>query len=267
MQSLILKLASSFGGCVTVYGAVYICFRIAEKFSTPRLKQELTNAIITSSLFTIGSSLPRLFTSIFDAVFTENLWSLRGFFRSTLASIVTVIILIIFWSSSVPDDWHIRISVLDQADHPGVRTWFLIASRSPQGMEMGRHGEIIGASPNASLAFQWLPLHMLVFGPFIYNLLADYSFDCHEANNREFVAAAKFNDRPDCDYILFVIRWNIYIFVYRVIYIPCNNWPHHTSWFCTDSIFRSSLHEVLQPNYLHNSYSLPILSEVFRIFR
>ena len=172
MVSLLVKMASLLR-CSTVYGALVTCIRIAERQSKQNFKRDLADALRTSAIFTFGTILPSLRISLFDAIFTEHLWSWRGFFRSCLASVVTVTISIMFWYSSVPDDWHVRISGFPQANHPNVQTWFLVASRSTQGMELGRHGEIIGAVPNASLSLTLVPLHIFVFLPFVYNLVAD----------------------------------------------------------------------------------------------
>src|SRR5271156_2031279 len=83
------------------------------------------------SIFFFITKLPRYWISVFDYFFTARLWSARGFFRSCLASLLTVTILVFVWYSSVPDNWHLQIVGLHDAKNPNPNTvtWSLVAIR------------------------------------------------------------------------------------------------------------------------------------------
>jgi hypothetical protein len=124
---------------------IWKCFSIAEKLSKQPFKRQLARAIQKSSIFTIGAVLPRFCIYVFDAIFTGNLWSIRGFGRSCVASIITVTILLIFWYSSKPDEWLIRITDLERTNIPNASIWTVVAIKQltpgPCKFDIGLHGD------------------------------------------------------------------------------------------------------------------------------
>ena len=186
-MALLLKMAS-FLGCGSVFLVLFVCFRELERLSKQPFRRELANVIQSSSIFTIGTMLPGFFISAFDAIFTANLWSRRGFFRSCVASVITVTILLVFWYSSIPGEWHVSVARCDAPNTPNKSIWFVVAIRQvdPQAgnIEMDRHCKFNLIPPtnkpmsnNSVTSYAAVQLHRLdtfVLLPFIYNLFADF---------------------------------------------------------------------------------------------
>jgi hypothetical protein len=81
---------------------VWTCVKVVEGVSKQPFKRQLAEVIATSSIFTVGKMLPAFALSAFDAIFTDELWSLRGFIRSCMASIVVVVIYPVFGIRAYP---------------------------------------------------------------------------------------------------------------------------------------------------------------------
>jgi hypothetical protein len=144
MLSLLVK-TFPFLACIGFAGALRICFKTLEQLSKQTFKRQLARAIETSSIFTVGTMLPGFCITAFDAIFTDNLWSIRGFIRSCIASVVIVTILLVVWYSSIPDEWHLHIVALGRENHPNVSNWFFIATHVTPGgydINIGPHGEL-----------------------------------------------------------------------------------------------------------------------------
>jgi hypothetical protein len=120
--------------------------------------------------------LPNFWLSAFDAIFTDKLWSLRGFVRSCMASIVVVTILFGAWYSSIPDDWHLIIYSTGDPYNPPATTWAVIAIRTPdlRDVMIGPHGELDLLVKKGPLNLQSARLGGILFAPFIYNLFVDF---------------------------------------------------------------------------------------------
>jgi hypothetical protein len=173
--------------CGASAATIWKCFKELDAISKPQFKRMVARAITSSSIFTVGTMLPSLCLSAFDGIFTDNLWSRRGFIRSCIASLVTVTILLVVWYSTIPNIWNVRFAALGITGHPEApRWWTLIAiphftnvpfniDISPEGVFrtipgdiLSRHGGTLYASVNM--------VGIKVFGglPFIYNLLVDF---------------------------------------------------------------------------------------------
>jgi hypothetical protein len=135
-----------FLACIGFGSVLWVCFKTLEQLSRQPFKRQLTRAIQTSSIFTIGTMLPSFCISVFDAIFTGNLWSIRGFGRSCIASVVTVTILLIFWYSSKPDEWLLRIATFERQGIPDASQWAVVAIRQTTHgkcrIDIETHGEV-----------------------------------------------------------------------------------------------------------------------------
>jgi hypothetical protein len=164
--------------CGGSYYVLWRVFKIFDGIAKQPLKRQIATAIRTSSLFTVGTMLPGFLVSAFDAIFTDNLWSIRGFGRSCLASVVIVTILVVFWHSSIPDEWHVNIAALRNAKCPqAASTWSLIAARSAD-LTFGLNGEIHVMpfhSTNKVMAISVHRIDTFVMIPFLYNFGADFA--------------------------------------------------------------------------------------------
>jgi hypothetical protein len=81
--------------------------------------------------------------------------------------------LFIVWYSSVPDEWHVRIASLGNAHDPNASpTWWLIALRGTI-MDVDLHGAFHATQPGTEPAIL-TRLDVLVFYPFLHNLVADF---------------------------------------------------------------------------------------------
>jgi hypothetical protein len=173
--------------CGASAATLWKCFKEVELISKPHFKRQIARAITTSSIFTAGKILPTLFISAFDALFTENLWSRRGFLRSCIASLVIVTILFFAWYLSIPDEWRVRFVTLHHTDNPDSTWWTLIAiphyinvpfnlDIDPQGQLHKIPGNILsnqGGTMTFALNIQGGV--QVFFGlPFIYNLFVDF---------------------------------------------------------------------------------------------
>jgi hypothetical protein len=172
--------------CGASGATIWKCFKEVEAIAKAQFRQQITRAIQTSSIFTVGTMFPTLCISAFDALFTERLWSWRGFVRSCVASFVMVIILMVVWYSTIPDEWRVRVVGLAITDHPeSPRWWTLIAiphyknvpfnlDVNPQGQFSTIPGDIL--RQGGTLTFALNIQGVRVFGglPFIYNLIVDF---------------------------------------------------------------------------------------------
>jgi hypothetical protein len=169
--------------------ALWKYFKELEVISKPHFKRRVAHAIQTSSLFTVGKILPTLCISAFEALFTDNVWSKRGFGRSCIASLVIVTILLLVWYLSILDQWRLRLVALGIAGDPHSTTWTLIAiphyTNVPFNLDIDVHGhlstirgDILGRQGEAgSVTFtvdfdHQLPIYWGL--PFIYNFFADF---------------------------------------------------------------------------------------------
>ena len=165
------------------FGAVvWKCVKVVESVSKQAFKHQLAAAIETSSIFTAGKMLPSFWLSVFDAIFTDNLWSLRGFARSCLASTVVVTILFGAWYSSIPGEWALRIYKTGDPDNRLLRTWIIVAIKQPtppgfRDFIFGPHGEL-GFSEQfpfkGTIQAQTQRLYAIAVLPFFYNLFTDF---------------------------------------------------------------------------------------------
>jgi hypothetical protein len=151
---------------------IWKCFNVVGHLAKEQYKRELARAILTSTLFTIGSRLPSDCTLAFEAVFTDNLLSVRGFIRSCIASLAIVTALFIVWYLSIPDEWHLRISNIEAANDPDLSSWWLISMRG-HAIDIGLHSDLHrihgGAEP-----MMLYRLDVLVFYLFLYNIGTDF---------------------------------------------------------------------------------------------
>lgn len=166
---------------------VWKCVKVVEGVSKQAFKRQLANAIVTSSVFTVGKLAPRLLLSAFDAIFTGKLWSLRGFVRSSVASVILITILFGLWYSSIPEGWELRIAALGYETNSTATTWFLIAVRQSApgvgGVDIGLHGELTVTPPapvgktgiNIATPMMLHRLDVFVILPFFYNLFFDFT--------------------------------------------------------------------------------------------
>src|SRR6266852_3822103 len=76
---------------------IWTAFSRTEPLLRQTTKENIANSIRTAQLTDLGSELPRIFVSLFDAAFTDRLLSWRGFFRSSVASLCVVSGLLLFW--------------------------------------------------------------------------------------------------------------------------------------------------------------------------
>ena len=161
--------------CGASIATIWKCFNVVESLSKQPFKQQIANSIATSSLFTVGTRLPEFCIIAFEAIFTDKLWSIRGFIRSCIASIVVVAILFAVWLSSIPDEWHLRISALAHAGVPNASTWFLIGIYGDV-IDIDSHGHLHAAAISSPYT-EAMSIHRLdIFGilPFLYNFVADF---------------------------------------------------------------------------------------------
>jgi hypothetical protein len=160
--------------CGAICVVIWTCFKVVEKDNLYKFKRELATAIRTSTIFTIGTKLPGFWIYVFDAVFTDKLLSIRGFIRSCMASITIVAILFVFWYSTIPAEWHLRIANLAEPSVPNAApTWFLIAVQG-YGIDIGLRGEVIVNQREALGHMNIIRLYPFVYLPFLYNFLADF---------------------------------------------------------------------------------------------
>ena len=118
----------------------------------------------------------------FEAIFTARVWSIRGFIRSCIASLVVVTILFGVWYSRIPDECHLRIVALGSTQVPNSSTWYLIAVHG-YGIDIGPHGEpqvnptqaFAGGGKRYVEAMSIHRLDVFVVLPFLYNFIADFA--------------------------------------------------------------------------------------------
>jgi hypothetical protein len=177
---------TSMAGCAGSYIVILRCLTIAEKLSTPLFRRNLATAIRSASIFGLAARLPDFFIGVFDAIFTEKLWSLRGFFRSCLASVVIVALLLTLWYSSVPDHWLLRVTALHVTDAPEKWRWYIVGI--PQSKDLPFNFDIdskgqMHTIPNpeyhealhsVTVALNMHMLDTFFFLPLFYNFLADF---------------------------------------------------------------------------------------------
>ena len=177
-----------FLGCGLSVAALWKCFTEVERISKAPFRRQIAQAITTSSLFTFGNIFPPLLISVFDALFTEHLWSKRGLLRSCIASVTILIIFGLVWYLSIPNEWRIRLVDLARAGHPDSRTWTLIAIRhyanvpfnldiDPQGTFHTVPGDILDNRGGKLFVPLSIEVGVSVFGglPIIYNVLVDFA--------------------------------------------------------------------------------------------
>lgn len=166
--------------CGASIAVVWKSLTILESISKPSFKNQVATAIVSSSLFALGTRLPRFCVNAFEAIFTDRIWSIRGFIRSCIGSIIVVSILFAVWLSSIPQGWHIRVADLPTARAPHTSTWCLIGVHG-YGIDIDSRGNL---HTNPRIAFaqghqyvEALTIHRLdvfVILPFFYNLFADF---------------------------------------------------------------------------------------------
>jgi hypothetical protein len=169
----------SFVVCFGSWAALWKCFKIVDNLSKSEFKQQVVAAITSSSsIFTIGTKLPGFCLTAFDAIFTDHLWSMRGFGRSCIVSIITVTFLLIIWYSSIPGEWHVTLVALSSKDIPHASQWNVMATYG--GLNVGPHGELsvtptLPPGSSKEMMFSRERLDILVFLPLLYNLGADFA--------------------------------------------------------------------------------------------
>jgi hypothetical protein len=177
-----------FLACGISVATLWKCFTEVERISKAPFRRQIAQAIMASSIFTFGKILPTLFISAFDTIFTDALWSRRGFVRSCIASLVIVTILALVWYLSIPDAWRVRFVDLGRAGNPESRTWTLIAIRHytnvPFNLDIDAEGRLhpipgdIVGNQGGTIGFPTsIETGISVFGglPIIYNVLVDFS--------------------------------------------------------------------------------------------
>jgi len=94
-----------FASCFTFCGGVWALFKILdhEKIAKPRFTKQIADLIESpSSVFSVFTAIPSLFLSTFDAVFTDRLYSFKGFVRSAKISTIVLVFLVILWYLTKP---------------------------------------------------------------------------------------------------------------------------------------------------------------------
>ena len=76
-----------FAACSGICLGIWKLFNTLEKVTKPIFTKRIADLIESpSSIFSLFTAIPGLFLSVFDAIFTDNLFSFRGFLRSARIS-------------------------------------------------------------------------------------------------------------------------------------------------------------------------------------
>lgn len=154
--------------CAGLCWSVWTLFKLLEREKAVfkrRLMTQVTNLIITrSSIFTILSSLPKFFVTAFDLVFTDDLYSWRGFGRSCKISVVLVLLLGILWYATIPEYVYLEIRTMPFGNGcyllkmPPFWNYALVS--------MTQERDYVDVHANYLLP--------TIFTPFLYNFMFDY---------------------------------------------------------------------------------------------
>lgn len=94
----------NFGAGVTTFLGFQAFFGKLEDMASPQAKRDISAWLKNTSVSGHLSTWPRQFATLFDNVFGRKHWSLRCFFRSCVASIFAVVIMVVAWSLINPLD-------------------------------------------------------------------------------------------------------------------------------------------------------------------
>lgn len=105
-----------FLACAGLCWSVWRLFKYVDKEKS-LFKKSFTTRLINlilapSSIFSVLSNLPNFFVTAFDLIFTENLFSWRGFLRSCKISLVLVLLLGILWYATIPEYVYLEIRTM-----------------------------------------------------------------------------------------------------------------------------------------------------------
>src|SRR5579871_364017 len=116
-------LALSSIACLATCGFVWKLFDALEQTEVlkPHVAKRVADLIEEpASILSILTKIPPFFLSAFDAVFTDKLFSLRGFFRSAIISAFVVSILSALWLYTKPSNIPLWIGPAPRANfYPG----------------------------------------------------------------------------------------------------------------------------------------------------
>ncbi len=149
-----MRSALSLVSYIAFCSLLWTAFSRAERLLRQRTKTQLASAIRTSRIFAVIESLPTILLPVFDSVFTPTLWSFRGFRRSALLSVVSVLLLSVWWYSKMP---------------PGVE--FAVTSSADLSQSASSY-YVVFYDTEKPIAL--MSVEQLVWSPLIYNIVADY---------------------------------------------------------------------------------------------
>jgi hypothetical protein len=157
-----------FALCSGTCGGVWALFVLIEQqksVARPILIKRVADLIESpASILTVFAALPNLLLSAFDALFTDNLLSLRGFFRSVKISVIVVFVLSALWWLTIPSN---------------IRVWIGLPADVylPCTTEIWYCGLIAIVPDLSGDGRDWVTAESLiqvVLASFLYNFFADY---------------------------------------------------------------------------------------------
>jgi hypothetical protein len=157
--------------CLAGCRGVWSLFKLLEREKS-LVKQHLRKEVIDliqapASIFPIFETLPALVLSAFDGIFTDNLYSLKGFARSVMFSTVVVILLLILWYSTIPPNVHLAIEIPRARIGPPWPLPF-------KGDSLGNYAVISRIFYPSGLRTSANFIIPVFLAPFIYNFVTDY---------------------------------------------------------------------------------------------
>jgi hypothetical protein len=161
----------AFSPFVVCLGTSYFIWTLFDRVEDKRVAKPIFDRKISAlleapaSLLSILSVLPTYFLFIFDAVFTDRLYSFKGFFRSAQISVVVVALLSVLWYSTKPPDIQLWIGPSPRGDfYPGYACPLQCPAINALVPNLKGDGR------------SWVTAHFIfpnLLAPLLYNFLAD----------------------------------------------------------------------------------------------
>jgi hypothetical protein len=161
---------SSFIAAGSTYAAACSAIWVGAAHTEKVLKkgglEAVANAIRSSAMASAVIELPKQFIRIFGRVFTERVFSLRGFSRSAIASLIFVTCLLLYAWSQIPEAVNVTLTFREPPPPPPP---------SGSGADSGSWAYLVGLDFHTKDGFPFqLPVVSLFLLPLLYNICADF---------------------------------------------------------------------------------------------
>jgi hypothetical protein len=157
--------------CLAGCRGVWSLFKLLEReksLAKQRLRTQVIDLIqAPASIFSVVAALPARVLAAFDGIFTDNLYSMKGFARSIKFSTVVVILLFILWYSTIPPNVEVAIEIPRARIGPPWPLPF-------EGDSLGNYAVVSRIYYPNGLRTSSNFIIPVFIAPFIYNYITDY---------------------------------------------------------------------------------------------